>query len=260
METDYLIHNKNAWDKQVDKNNHWTIPVSAEILAEAKKGNWQIVLTPWKPVPKEWFPDLPGKSVLCLASAGGQQGPVLAAAGANVTVYDLSPKQLAQDEAVAVRENLKLKTVAGDMADLSVFENESFDLIFHPVSSCFVPNVLPVWQEAFRVLRPGGFLLSGTVNPIVYLFEETELFEDMELLVKHKIPYSDIDSLSDGQKEKYVKDGSPFEFGHTLQDLIGGQTAAGFVIDGFYEDKHNHPDHPLYPVISTYIAVRARKI
>ena len=260
MNREYLLHNKKAWDKQAAKGNRWTIPVSSEIIADAKKGNWEIVLTPWKPVPREWFPDLQGCEVLCLASAGGQQGPVLAAAGAKVIVYDLSPNQLAQDETVAARENLDLKTVMGDMADLSVFEDESFDLIFHPVSNCFVPDVLPVWQEAFRVLRTGGVMLSGIVNPVVYLFQETESFEEMELRVKYNIPYSDMDSLSNEQKIEYEKEGSPYEFGHSLQDLIGGQIDAGFMIGGFYEDKHNHLDHPLYPVISTYIAIRAVKM
>ena len=65
-------------------------------------GEWQIVLTPTKPIPRTWFPaDLHGVDVLCLASGGGQQGPVLAAAGATVTVFDNSPRQLAQDRAVA---------------------------------------------------------------------------------------------------------------------------------------------------------------
>ena len=34
--------------------------------------------------------------------------------------------------------------------------DESFDVVFHPVSNVFAPRVRPVWQEAFRVLRPGG--------------------------------------------------------------------------------------------------------
>src|SRR5580658_7124734 len=98
--------------------------------------------------------------MLCLASGGGQQGPILAAAGANVTVFDNSPAQLAQDRLVAEREGLVIETVQGDMANLCVFKDARFDLIIHPVSNVFVPDVKPVWREAYRILKPGGALLS----------------------------------------------------------------------------------------------------
>ena len=128
------------------------------------------MLTENRPVPRAWFPDLQGADVLCLASGGGQQAPVLAAAGANVTVLDNFLRQLVQDHLVAEREELALETVEGDMADLSGFADDSFDLVFHPVSNLFVPELRPVWAEAFRVLRRGGLLLAGFLNPVVYIF------------------------------------------------------------------------------------------
>src|SRR5271165_1495009 len=129
-----LTYNRRAWDRQVERGNPWTVPATAEEVARARSGNWRIVLTPTKPVPADWFPPLVGVDVLCLASGGGQQGPILAAAGAKVTVFDNSPAQLAQDRMVADREALTIETRQGDMADLSVFPDECFDLIVHPVS------------------------------------------------------------------------------------------------------------------------------
>src|SRR5690606_7312110 len=114
--------------------------------------------------PKQWFGTLKGKDVLCLASGGGQQVPILAAAGGRVTSFDNSEEQLSRDRAVAEREGLGVETVQGDMADLSVFPDASFDLVFHPASNLFIPDVNPVWRECFRVLRPGGRLLSGFLN------------------------------------------------------------------------------------------------
>ena len=150
---DIRAFNRRAWDKEVKKGNQWTVPVGPEVISAAREGKWEIILTPTKPVPRSWFPeDLSGCEVLCLASGGGQQGPILAVAGANVTVFDNSPNQLAQDRLVAERDNLAITTVEGDMRDLSAFSDESFDLIVHPVSNCFVPEVQPVWDEAFRVL------------------------------------------------------------------------------------------------------------
>ena len=108
--------------------------------------------------------------MLCLASGGGQQGPILSAAGADVTVFDNSPQQLAQDQMVANRDELNLQTIQGDMADLSAMESDRFDLVFHPCSNTFVPDVNPVWRECYRVLKKGGTMISGFCNPVLFLF------------------------------------------------------------------------------------------
>jgi SAM-dependent methyltransferase len=158
-------HNREAWDAEVERGNRWTVPVDHDAIEAARQGRLDVGLTDSKAVPAAWFPDLDGAEVLCLASGGGQQGPLLAAAGANVTVLDNSPGQLARDRLVAEREALPLRTVEGDMRNLSEFADGESDLVFHPVSNLFVPEVRPVWTEAFRVLRKGGTLLAGFVNP-----------------------------------------------------------------------------------------------
>ena len=166
--------NRNAWERKVEIGNRWTIPVNSAEIAAAKQGNRKIYLTPTQEVPRAWFQDLDGLEILCLASGGGQQGPILAAAGALVTVFDNSPRQLAQDRLVAEREGLNISTIEGDMRDLSIFSDESFDLIVHPVSNCFVPEVKKVWVEAYKVLRSEGELISGFINPVDYLFDEKQ--------------------------------------------------------------------------------------
>ena len=87
---DIRAYNRTAWNKQVASGNQWTVPVSADMIAAARRGEWTVLLTPTKPVPSAWFPNLKGCDLLCLASGGGQQGPIFAAAGANVTVFDNS--------------------------------------------------------------------------------------------------------------------------------------------------------------------------
>jgi SAM-dependent methyltransferase len=205
------------------------------------------------------LPDLPGTSVLCLASGGGQQGPLLAAAGARVTVFDISLKQLEQDRLVADRDGLELDTVEGDMADLSGFADGSFDLIVHPVSNAFVADVRPVWAECARVLRHGGELLAGFTNPVRYLFPYDHENDSYDLRVAHPVPYSDLDTLTDEEKEKFIRGGEPFEFGHTLADQIAGQLHAGFVLTGFFEDAYLPGEDPLSRFIPSFIATRARK-
>jgi SAM-dependent methyltransferase len=253
---DILLYNRQTWDRQVERGNPWTVPVSSEAVSRAREGDWSIVLTPTKPVPSEWFPPLVGLDVLCLASGGGQQGPILAAAGANVTVFDNSPAQLAQDRLVADRDELVIETVQGDMADLCVFPEARFDLIIHPVSNVFVPDVKPFWREAFRVIKPGGVLLSGFMNPVHFLFDFSAL-ERGEFQVAHRIPYSDCDSLTNEDRARLAEQDAPLEFGHTLADQIGGQIAAGFALSGFYEDVD--PDTILGKYIPSYIATKATK-
>ena len=249
-------YNRTAWDKAVERRSQWTVPVSSAAIDVARQGDWSILLTPTKPVPRDWFPALAGCDLLGLAAGGGQQGPILAAAGANVTVFDNSPQQLAQDRLVAQRDGLQLRTVEGDMRDLSVFDDASFDLIVHPCSNLFVPDIRSIWQEAFRLLRPGGTLLSGFVNPTLYIFDAQKL-DDGELVVRHPLPYSDLTSLTDEERQHYQDDLQPLEFGHTLEDQIGGQIAAGFAITGFYEDTWDNT--PLDAYMPVYIATHAQK-
>ncbi len=254
---DIRAYNRTAWDRQTELGNPWTIPVSPEQISQARSGFISILLTPTRPVPMEWFPELNGLEVLCLASGGGQQGPILAAAGARVTVFDNSPKQLARDRQVAERESLDIELVEGDMTDLSALPSNHFNLIVHPVSNIFIPSVRPVWREAFRVLRPGGSLLAGIVNPVQYIFDFELLDEKGVLEVRHSIPYSDLVSLTEEQRRRYFENGDPLEFGHTLEDQIGGQIDAGFLLSGFYEDID--PTSVLGEHIPTFIATRAIK-
>lgn len=253
---DPVEHNRMAWDREVDEGNEWTRPVSEEVIAWARAGDWSIVLIGYEPVPRDWFPaDLTGVDVLCLASGGGQQGPVLAAAGATVTVFDNSPNQLSRDELVAARDGLVLRTELGDMRDLSAFPDASFDLVFNPVSNVFCPELEPVWRESARVLRPGGTLLSGFMNPDVFIFDIEALDTRGELLVRHRIPHSSID-LPEEQRLAAYGDG-PIEYSHTLTSQIGGQIAAGFVLTHFVEAPHHADATSAY--LPGYFATRAIK-
>ncbi|MBO9541940.1 class I SAM-dependent methyltransferase [bacterium] len=256
---DILAYNRDAWDRQVANGNQWTRPVSSEEIARARRGDWQIVLTPQKPVPRDWFPPLEGARVLALASGGGQQGPLLAAAGAQVTVFDNSPAQLAQDRMVAERDGLAIATVQGDMRDLSCFEDASFDFIVHPCSNCFAPEIQPVWNEAYRVLRRGGTMIAGIVNPVVFALDP-ELSEQGVAQFKYRIPYSDLESLSEEERRRYTDPGEPLAFGHSLDDQIGGQIRAGFALTGFYEDSWDTEPEPIHRFMACYIATRAIKL
>jgi SAM-dependent methyltransferase len=250
---DVLAYNSASWDKRVQTGDMWTRPVLPETIAAARRGDWSIILTPTRPVPRSWFPPMKGCRVLALGSGGGQQSPVLAAAGATVTTLDASAGQLAQDRSVAERDGLDIRLEQGDFADLSRFADQSFDLIVHPTSNLFAPAVRPVWRECFRVLVHGGRMMAGIVNPIAFAVSLVRSSAE-DLRIVNKLPYSD---LAQKNLEARVASGETLEWGHSLEDQIGGQTDAGFKIIGFYEDTQ--PGDPLTEFVPNHIATLAEK-
>ncbi|MDB5469190.1 MAG: SAM-dependent methyltransferase, partial [Caulobacter sp.] len=188
------------------------------------------------------------------------QGPILAAAGARVVVFDASAKQLAQDQAVARRDGLAIVTRQGFMHDLSAFADDSFDIVFHPVSNCFAPDIEPVWRECFRVLRRGGVLLAGFMNPIVYIFD-AEAQERGELVVRFSLPYADVADLPPEELQRVIARDHTVEFSHTLEAQIGGQLQAGFVLTHMFEDRDSGtPDTGRSSYFPTCMATRALKL
>ncbi|HVF30077.1 MAG TPA: class I SAM-dependent methyltransferase [Pyrinomonadaceae bacterium] len=255
---DVVEHNSLAWDAAVEASDDWTQPVTPEVIERARRGDWSIVLTPVKPVPADWFGGVAGKDILCLASGGGQQAPVLAAAGANVTSFDNSLRQLEEDQFVADRDGLNIRIEKGDSADLSRFGDASFDLIFHPCSNCFMPKLRPIWNECFRVVRKGGGLLAGFTKPEVFIFDPLE--EDRgNLVLRNSLPYSDEAGLTPLELQEKMARREPLEYSHTLEEQIGHQAEAGFHIVGLYEDYWHGAGRPLDRYMPSFVATRAIK-
>ncbi len=226
---DYTDINAQVIDGWVENGWEWGKPISHEEYEAAKRGQWQMVLTPTRPVPKEWYPELSGCRVLGLASGGGQQMPVFAALGANCTVLDYSPKQLESEQNVARREGYQIETVRADMTKPLPFPDESFDLIFHPVSNCYIQEVLPVWRECFRVLRPGGRLMAGLDNGMNFIVDEED-----EQRITHSLPYDPLKDPALLERSKELDLG--VQFSHTLDEQIRGQIQAGFRLLDLFED------------------------
>ncbi|MBS6733862.1 MAG: methyltransferase domain-containing protein [Clostridiales bacterium] len=237
-------------DRWIEEGWEWGIPISHETYVKATEGKWDVVLTPTRPVPHEWFGSLAGKKVLGLASGGGQQIPVFAALGAECTVLDYSEKQLESERMVAEREGYPVNLVRADMTKPLPFADESFDLIFHPVSNCYVEEVRPIFRECFRVLKPGGILLGGFDNGINYILDEKEEY------LQNCLPFNPLKNPEQMRQLEAAGDG--VQFSHTLEEQIGGQLEAGFLLTDVYEDTngagrlHEHG-------IPTFWATRAVK-
>ena len=253
--------NKSAWNHAVDDGkNPYTQVVSPEQIQAAKQGEWSLILSDCKPVPHAWFPKLNGLKILCLASGGGQQASILAALGAEVTLLDASPQQLAQDQHVAKRENLNIRLIEGDMADLSAFEDQSFDLIFNPPSTMFVPDLAPIWRECYRVLCSGGLLMTGFMNPDEFIFDFDAIDEKGILEVKNSLPFVEHETLSQEMLKQHIQNKEMLHFSHTMEAQLGGILKSGFVIIDFYEDRRPDEDgNPIRHYMPSFYVVRAKK-
>ena len=229
----------------------WGTPIDHETFLRAKEGDWNVLLTTTKPVPHSWFGDLKGKRILGLASGGGQQMAVFSALGAKCTVFDYSGLQCESDRLVAEREGYEIEIIQGDMTKPLPFASESFDLIFHPVSNCYVEDVLPIWRECFRVLKKGGILLAGLDNGFNYLFGEEE-----ETTIRYRLPYNPL--KDEALYEESVKNNWGIQFSHTIEEQIGGQLAAGFVLKDVYQDTNGYGKLEEYGV-PTFWATKGEK-
>ncbi|MBW3082513.1 class I SAM-dependent methyltransferase [Bifidobacterium phasiani] len=227
---EYQDINAAAITQWIAEGWEWGRPVDHETYERALAGEWDIVLTPTRPVPHEWFPDLRGRHVLGLAAGGGQQMPILTALGARCTVLDYTPAQLDADRMVAEREHYIIDVVRADMSKPLPFDDGSFDLIVHPVANCYIEEVLPLWRECFRVLRPGGRLMAGLDNGFNYAFGDDE-----ERVVNH-LPFNPLKNPDQMAQLDRVNDG--VQFSHTLDEQIRGQIQAGFRIVDLYEDTN----------------------
>lgn len=246
----YTDINAETIGRWIDEGWEWGTPIDHGTFLRAEAGDWQVLLTPTRPVPHAWFGKLDGARVLGLASGGGQQCPIFAAAGAHVTVLDYTPAQLESERLVAEREGYPIECIRADMTKPLPFPDASFDLIFNPVSLCYVREVEPIWREAARVLVPGGVLLTGFDTVINYIVDGDEEH------ISWALPF---DPLANPEQAAFLaEDDAGMQFSHTLDELLGGLLRAGYSIDDLYEDTNGEGRlHELR--IPTYLAVRAVK-
>lgn len=248
---DYAKINAETIDSWVEGGWEWGVPISSEEYRRVKEtGEFSMLLTPTKSVPRNWFGELKGKKVLGLASGGGQQMPIFAALGAECTVLDYSDKQLESESVFAEREGYQIQIIKADMSKPLPFEDETFDLIFHPVSNCYVEEVQPIWNECYRILKRDGVLLSGLDIGINYLFDENE-----KVLI-NKLPFNPLKN-KDHLKQLEESDGG-IQFSHTFEEQVNGQLLAGFRLTSLYEDTNgagNLHEHN----VPSFVATRAIK-
>jgi SAM-dependent methyltransferase len=235
----------------VSKRQRFTRPARDEDFVEPLK----------KVDPLGWLGgEIRGKRLLCLAAGGGKHGPLYATAGANVTVLDISPAMLELDRQVAAERRIELTTVEGSM-DAMPFAAAAFDIVIHPVSTCYVPEIGPVYHEVARVTRAGGLYISQHKSP-TSLQAGVEPTAHGYALVE---PYYRSGPLPPVAGSPHREEGT-LEYLHRWEDLLGLMCRAGFAIEDLVEPLHARLDaldgsfEHRSRYVAPYVRIKARRL
>lgn len=206
-----------------------------------------------------------GKRVLCLAAGGGRQSSLYAAAGADVTVVDLSGAMLELDRQIAAERNYRMRVLQTTMEDLSGLSDAEFDIVIHPVSTCYVPSVAPVFREVARVTRPGGLYVSQHKQPVSLQSGFDRHGEGFPIQHAYYRDTPVPSPSSTASSVKRLRESGAIEYLHRWEDLIGGLCRSGFVIEDLIEPLHakadaapgSFADRAKY--IPPYVRIKARR-
>jgi SAM-dependent methyltransferase len=244
-------HNRRAWDALVRQEQRFTRPARDEDfrnpLAAVDANGWLGA-------------SIAGKRVLCLAAGGGRQSALYAAAGAQVTVVDISPEMLALDRQVAAERGLDLRIVQASMDDLSMLPIAGYDIVIHPVSSCYVADLLAVYREVARVTEAGGVYISQHKTPTSLQTAVDPSPRGYEL----SEPYYRSGPLPEVVGSPHREPGT-LEFLHRWEELLGAMCRAGFAIEDLIEPVHAKPDAEpgsfahRSRYVAPYVRIKARR-
>jgi SAM-dependent methyltransferase len=228
-----IDHNRRAWDRLATDGVPLARPAADEAFGDPRSwlGSAGTAARPWLPA------RLDGLEVLCLAAGGGKHGPLYAAAGARVTVLDVSTAMLALDRAVARERRIDLEILEGSMDDLSMFAPGRFDLVIHPVSTCYLPDVSSIFREVARVTRSNGLYVSQHKSPVSLQAGVVPNDRGRYELEHPQQPGMPLPPLPPSR----LREAGTHEYVHSLGSLFGGICRAGFAIEDVAEPDHALP-------------------
>lgn len=233
LKNSYLLQNKKWWEKKVKEDSIFTRPwldLNADQLKRFVEGKTKKIPRHLDDIyPIHVLQNIKDKNVLLLASGGGQQSAIFGLLGAKVTVVDFSMSQLKNDKKAAKHYGYKIKTIEGDISNLSLLINNSFDLVYQAPSMGYVPDVQSVYSEVWRVLKSGGLYRADAQNP-QSRFTDKSSWNGKGYLI------SEMYSTKTKQRSKEKK---VIEFRHTLDEIFNGLIKCGFEIEGVEEMPSN---------------------
>ena len=245
-------HNRAAWDARVQRGQRFTVAATDDEMERPLE-----ILDPLG-----WLGnDVKDRRILCLGAGGGRHGPMLANAGARVTVVDISPEMLRLDQELAELRGLQVETVETSIDDLSMLADAEYEAVMQPVSTCYVPDIRLAYRELARVMKPDGTYISRHKQPTSLQMDLTPSTNGFVI----EEPYYLDGPLSPARRQGPHREQGTMEFLHRWGDLLGGLCESGFVIEEVTEPKFG--DASAKPgsfeyrshFVPPYIQLRARR-
>ncbi|MBA3313439.1 MAG: class I SAM-dependent methyltransferase [Planctomycetota bacterium] len=248
----YRRVNAAAYDRMVEGGSVFAKVASDEEVAEPLK-----VLDG-----RGWLPaSVAGLNVLCLAAGGGWQSILYAAAGARVTVVDLSTEMLRLDEREAKRRGYAVTLHEGSMDDLVMLADATFDIVHQPVSTCYVPDIEAAYREIARVLRDDGLYISQHKQPtslqLTHRTAEGQYVVGLEYYREGPLPTTEDDSYRESGTVEYL---------HRWEQIVGGLCRSGFVLEDLTEPYRADRTSPIGHYrhrgryVAPYVRTKARRV
>jgi ubiquinone/menaquinone biosynthesis C-methylase UbiE len=252
--SNYRQKNEAAWDRMARQQNRL-----------AKPAREKDFVNPLETVDGcGWLGgDIRGKTVLCLAAGGGRQGPIYAAAGAIVTVVDISEEMLNLDRIVADEKHFTIHTIKASMDRLTNIDDRSFDIVIHPVSTCYVHDISAVFGEVARVIRPNGLYVSQHKTPTSL---QASLSPSNSQAYELERSYYSDEPLPSPSQPTLIREPGTQEFIHRWEQIVGGICRAGFAVEDLSEPNHGNVSEPLgsfghrSAFVAPYVRIKARRL
>ena len=248
---EHLQHNRSAWNHLADSGSVFAHTATDEECREPLK---TLDSRGWLPA------SVAGLDVLCLAGGGGWQSVLYAAAGARVTVVDLSDSMLRLDERECRRRGYTVQVIQTSMEDLSMLGDQTFDIVHQPVSTCYVPSVRPVYREISRLLRDDGLYISQHKQPVSLQISHRN--ERHQFVIG--LEYYQTGPLPRMQDTAYRETGTT-EYLHRLEEIVGDLCLSGFVIEDLREPPRADPQADVSHFgyrgrfVPPYVRIKARR-
>ena len=242
-------HNESAWDKRARQKMRFTNTASKEDYLQA---NELIEKNSWLQG------GIRGKKLLNLAAGGGGQSGLFASLGADVTVVDISAAMLENDQKLAKEQGFNIRVLQTSMDDLNALDTAEFDIVIHPVSTCYLPDIKVIYQEVARVSKAGAIYISHHKQPLSMQASAKPINGFYQIVETNERK----GALPPVKGTMHREEGT-LEFLHSWDDILGELCRNGFYIDDFYVAKHGDPNAELgsfehrSSFISPFLSIKA---
>lgn len=222
----------------------------------------------------DMLPPIDGLNGLDIGCGEGHNTRLLGARGARMTAIDIAETFIRHARQAEAERPLGIHYQVASALELP-FEDEQFNFATAFMSFQDFPNQEQGIREAWRVLKPGGFLQFSITHPCFQTPGSKWIIDESGQRVAMAV--SDYFKQDPGRIEEWTFDAAPQDvraayprfriacFDHTLSEWLNMLLAGGFRLEEFAEPIPNdevlrqHPGHRSARVVPYFLIVRCRK-